>query len=613
MCFLISSCTATEENTNQVAIVDENPGILSQIKHGLLVTGATAFDLTVVAGGALAYTSCTGLASGAGPLAPIGGSFCSAAIDTVAQAMRPTALDDYSLTKTPIGAQAITIVNIAKGLSGSDLKNLGQATINAGVTFGKNIAYDKAATKVCTEIARIGNDYDSVEVLKRLKEFFPVDKELTKEFLKKWATQSCKSMTIQGINNLEQTAVKSYEADSKKNAAFRRYKEKCKAEGKKPVQRRTWQKKYDSLVKARKVLRATQAKAEAEAKAKVEAEAKAKAEAKKKEKQIVEEKKTYQIFVADGQKIYAIDVDKDMSLHDLGKVIKKTTGNQYDYFSSSGRSHQFDKTTVETAGIGKFDTLNLQIRVCGGGCDRPDGRGSSRGGGDRPDGRGSSRGGGDRPSGRGSSRGGGVPKKKYTGRQHIYDDDIKSIERRLKNGRMRYHKEVDLRTELQWKLQYTYEERYKLLRKDYGEKFFDDKIREIQGHPFVDHRGAMVHVVKQMDENSKRLGLIVKKARDDTKYSKPSREIRENILADSEIYHNGAVKVNRYKKEIIRLSEKSTGITLDLLKEIGKDPRRFKSQVEKHHGRNNRELNNKSPNFCRLESYEAYENFANDY
>ena len=40
---------------------------------------------------------------------------------------------------------------------------------------------------------------------------------------------------------------------------------------------------------------------------------------------------------------------------------------------------------------------------------------------------------------------------------------------------------------------------------------------------------------------------------------------------------------------------------------------KFKSQVEKHHGRNNRELNNKSPNFCRLESYEAYENFANDY
>jgi regulator of protease activity HflC (stomatin/prohibitin superfamily) len=100
-------------------------------------------------------------------------------------------------------------------------------------------------------------------------------------------------MTIQGINNLEQTAVKSYEADSKKNAAFKKYKARCKAEGKKPVQRRTWQKKYDSLVKARaeKKARATQAKAKAEA------EAKAKAEAKKKEKQIVEEKKTYQILL----------------------------------------------------------------------------------------------------------------------------------------------------------------------------------------------------------------------------------------------------------------------------------------------------------------------------
>ena len=589
MCFLISSCTATEENTNQVAIVDENPGILSQIKHGLLVTGATAFDLTVVAGGALAYTSCTGLASGAGPLAPIGGSFCSAAIDTVAQAMRPTSMDDYSLTKTPIGAQAITIVNIAKGLSGSDLKNLGQATINAGVTFGKNIAYDKAATKVCTEIARIGNDYDSVEVLKRLKEFFPVDQELTKEFLKKWATQSCKSMTIQGINNLEQTAVKSYEADSKKNAAFRRYKEKCKAEGKKPVQRRTWQKKYDSLVKARaeKVLRATQAKAEA--KAKEEAEAKAKAEAKKKEKQIVEEKKTYQIFVSDGQKTYVIDVDKDMSLHDLGKVIKKTTGNQYDYFSSSGRRHLFDKTTVETAGIGKGNTLNLQIRLCGGGCDRPDGRGSSRDGGVHK------------------------KKKKYKGPQHKYDDDIKSIESRLKNGRMSYDEEVDLRTELQWKLKYTYEERFKLLRKDYGEKFFDDKIREILGHGFVDHRGAMVHVVKQMDKNSIRLGRIVQTERDNTKISKPSIKIRKNILDDSKTYQNGAVDVDRFKAEIIRLSKKSTGITLDLLRHYGRNPDRFESQIKTHHDKNYRELNNRSPNFCRQTSYQAYENFANDY
>ena len=53
MCFLISSCTATEENTNQVAIVDENPGILSKIQYGLQVTGATAFDLGLVAGGAL--------------------------------------------------------------------------------------------------------------------------------------------------------------------------------------------------------------------------------------------------------------------------------------------------------------------------------------------------------------------------------------------------------------------------------------------------------------------------------------------------------------------------------------------------------------------------------
>jgi len=578
MCFLISSCTATEENTNQVAIVDENPGILSQIKHGLLVTGATAFDLTVVAGGALAYTSCTGLASGAGPLAPIGGSFCSAAIDTVAQAMRPTAMDDYSLTKTPIGAQAITIVNIAKGLSGSDLKNLGQATINAGVTFGKNIAYDVAATKVCTKIAEIAKDYDSDEALKRLKAFFPGDQELTKEFLEKWATQSCKSMTIQGINNLEQTAVKSYEADEKQNAAFKKYKARCKAEGRKPVQRRTWQKKYDSLVKARaeKRARATQAKAEAEAKAK--------AEAKKKEEQIVEEKKTYQIFVSDGQKTYVINVDKDMSLHDLGKVIKKTTGNQYDYFSSSGRRHLFDKTTVETAGISKGNTLNLQIRLCGGGCDRPDGRGSSRDG--------------------------GVPKKKYTGPQHKYDDDIKSIESRLKNGRMSYDEEVDLRTELQWKLKYTYEERFKLLREDYGEKFFDDKIREIRGYGFVDHRGAMVHVVKQMDENSIRLGRIVQTKRDITKISKPSRRIRENILDDSKIYQNGADDVDRFKVEIIKLSKKSTGITLDLLRNDVRNPHRFKSEVETHHGRNNRELNNISPNFCRQRSYEAYEKFT---
>jgi hypothetical protein len=593
MCFLISSCTATDENTNQVAIVDENPGILSQIKHGLLVTGATAFDLTVVAGGALAYTSCTGLASGAGPLAPIGGSFCSAAIDTVAQALRPTAMDDYSLTKTPIGAQAITIVNIAKGLSGSDLKNLGQATINAGVTFGKNIAYDAAATKVCTEIARIGNDYDSVEVLKRLKAFFPVDQELTKEFLKKWATQSCKSMTIQGMNNLEQTAVKSYEADSKKNAAFKKYKARCKAEGRKPVQRRTWQKKYDSLEIARAVKKAkaeanakAEAEAKAKAKAKAEAEAKAKAEAKKKEKQIVEEKKTYQIFVSDGQKTYVIDVDKDMSLHDLGKVIKKTTGNQYDYFSSSGRRHLFDKTTVETAGIGKGNTLNLQIRLCGGGCDRPDGRGSSRDG--------------------------GVPKKKYTGPQHKYDDDIKSIESRLKNGRMSYDEEVDLRTELQWKLKYTYEERFKLLREDYGEKFFDDKIREIRGYGFVDHRGAMVHVVKQMDENSIRLGQIVQTKRDITKISKPSRRIRKNILDDSKIYQNGADNVDRFKVEIIKLSKKSTGITLDLLRNDGRNLHRFKSEVETHHGRNNRELNNISPNFCRQISYEAYEDFTHE-
>ena len=601
MCFLISSCTATEENTNQVAIVDENPGILSKIQYGLQVTGATAFDLGVVAGGALAYTGCTGVTSGLGPFAPVAGSFCSTAFDTAVQALRPTAMDDYSLTKTPIGAQAITIVNIAKGLSGSDLKNLGQATINAGWTFGKNIAYDAAATKVCTKIAEIAKDYDSDEALKRLKKFFPGDQELTKEFLEKWATQSCKSMTIQGINNLEQTAVKSYEADSKKNAAFRRYKEKCKAEGKKPVQRRTWQKKYDSLVKARaeKVLRATQAKAEAEAKAKVEAEAKAKAEAKKKEKQIVEEKKTYQIFVADGQKTYAIDVDKDMSLHDLGKVIKKTTGNQYDYFSSSGRSHQFDKTTVETAGIGKLDTLNLQIRVCGGSYYRPDGPSSSREGGVHkkkytgP------------PDGPGSSLKGGVPKK-FTGPQHEYEPRLKEIDSILSgriSKKLSYAKMKELQMEgINLELLHL-NARNRNLRVDPETKMkvFDDGIQKVNGKTNWNHANAIIIGFKKAVRRYNTLGKELYETRRDTYHRHIPIEDRKIILKGSRFVRNTWNTLQIIKNGIRNIARRSDNFVAKRVTESQK------KEAEIHHKKIFERADVHLPELCRQKSLEIYE------
>ena len=577
MCFFISSCTATEENTNQVAIVDENPGILSQIKHGLLVTGATAIDLGVVAGGAFAYTGCTGLASGAGPLAPIGGSFCSTAFDTAVQALRPTAMNDYSLTKTTIGAQAITIVNVAKGLSGSDSKNLGQATINAVWTFGKHIAYDKAATKVCTEIAQIGHDYDSEEVLKKPKAFFPGDQELTKEFLEKWVTQSCKSMTIQGINNLEQTVVKSYEASSKTNAAFKKYQARCKAEGRKPIDRHKWEKKFDSLKKAR----AVKAKAQAEA---------AKAEAKKKAKPIVEEKMTYQIFVSNGQKTYVIDVDKDMSLYDLGKVIKKSTGNEFDYFTFSSRRHQFDETTtIEQARIGKGNTLNLQIRLCGGGCDRPDGRGSSR----------------DDSS------------KRFTGKQHRHEEKIRQIEKELENPVLDLEKEIALRKD-QLYLQFEHlDARYKNLPIDpNGDKVFDDGIQQFNNGPESswNHAGAIVFVLKKTQKTWEKLGNLIKKERRERLGVEVLRiEERKNILEDSKYIKSIWDRIEYIKDDITKIAKRSNKFVADVIGRDSDGLYTYMKPIEKHHIKIQNQVRKFTPNLVRQRSLEDWENFANDY
>ena len=205
---------------------------------------------------------------------------------------------------------------------------------------------------------------------------------------------------------------------------------------------------------------------------------------------------------------------------------------------------------------------------------------------------------------------GGGPGKTYKGPQHQYEEDIESIESRLKNGKISYDEEVNLRRELHWKLRFHYNERYKKLRTDYGEKFFDDKIRELRGLGFQNHRGAMVHVVTKMDENSIRLGQIVRTKREMTKISKPSKRIRQNILDDSKEYQSAADEVDRFKVEMIRLSDKSTDITLDLVRHDGENPHKFERDITKHHEKNYRELNNISPNLCRQRSYEAYEDFT---
>lgn len=205
---------------------------------------------------------------------------------------------------------------------------------------------------------------------------------------------------------------------------------------------------------------------------------------------------------------------------------------------------------------------------------------------------------------------GGGPGKTHKGPQHQYDEDIEKIESRLKNGKISYDEEVNLRRELHWKLRFHYNERYKKLRSDYGEKFFDDKIRELRGLGFQNHRGAMVYVVTKMDENSIRLGQIVRTKREMTKISKPSKRIRENILDDSKEYQSSADEVDRFKVEMIRLSDKSTDITLDLVRHDGENPHKFEKDIIKHHEKNYRELNNISPNLCRQRSYEAYEDFT---
>jgi hypothetical protein len=208
---------------------------------------------------------------------------------------------------------------------------------------------------------------------------------------------------------------------------------------------------------------------------------------------------------------------------------------------------------------------------------------------------------------------GGGPEKKYTGPQHTYDKDIKDIEKILENPyrKITYDEEVNLRKELHRKLRFHYNARYNNLRSDLGEKYFDDKIQDIRGFGFQDHRGAMVRVVTEMDDNSIRLGQIVKGKRYMTKISKPSKRIRENILHHSKEYQSAADEVNRFKVEMVRLSDKSTDITLDLVRYYKKDPRRFKEGIKAHHKKNYNELNNVSPNFCRQESYKAYEDFTN--
>lgn len=204
---------------------------------------------------------------------------------------------------------------------------------------------------------------------------------------------------------------------------------------------------------------------------------------------------------------------------------------------------------------------------------------------------------------------GGGNDKTYKGSQHRYDEDIKSIESRLKNGKISYDEEVDLRRELHNKLKFHYNERYNKLRSDYGEKFFDDKIQQFRTGVFQNHRGAMVHVVTKMDENSIRLGQIVKTERKNTKESKPSKRIRENILNNSKEYQSAADEVDRFKVEMIRLSDKSTDITLDLVSEDGQNPNNFKSDIVKHHEKGNKKFD-VTPTLCRQISLDDYNYFT---
>ena len=61
---------------------------------------------------------------------------------------------------------------------------------------------------------------------------------------------------------------------------------------------------------------------------------------------------------------------------------------------------------------------------------------------------------------------------------------------------------------------------------------------------------------------------------------------------------------------MIKISDKSTDITCDILIKKGKNHHKHMREITTHHKKNSRELNNVSPNLCRQTSLKAYEDFT---
>ena len=110
--------------------------------------------------------------------------------------------------------------------------------------------------------------------------------------------------------------------------------------------------------------------------------------------------------------------------------------------------------------------------------------------------------------------------------------------------------------------------------------------------PGIIYTAPEVAVIGKTEEELKEEGIV---------FNKGVFPLSANSRAKAINHTDGMVKI---------LSDKSTDITLDLVRHDGENPHKFESDIVKHHEKNYRELNNISPNLCRQRSYEAYEDFT---